>query len=38
MAFVKQVKFEGAWDKFEAEKCFQREPQTKYLRQTLNFM
>ena len=38
MTIVKQVKFEGAWDKFKAAKCFQREAQTKYVRQTLNFM
>ena len=32
---VKEIKFEGVLGEFEAKKCFQRHPFTKYLRLTL---
>ena len=34
---VKEVKFEGVWDEWKAEKCFQRQSFTKYLTVTLAF-
>ena len=41
MRIVKRFKagnFDGAWDEIEANKCFQRQSWTKYLRQTFDFM
>ena len=35
---VKQLIFEGVWDKLQAKNCLQRQPFTKNLRQTLVFM
>ena len=35
---VKEVKFEGTWDKLESKKGFQRQSFTRYLRLTLVFM
>ena len=35
---VKQIKFEGIWGKLKAKNCLQRQPLTKYVRQTLAFM
>ena len=35
---VKQIKFEGVWGKLEARSCLQRQPFTKYSRQTIVFM
>ena len=35
---IKQVKFGGVWGKLEAKKCSQRQPFTKYLRETLVFI
>ena len=32
---VRQIKFKGAWGKLEAKICLQRQPWTKYLRETL---
>ena len=32
---VKDIKFEEVWIELEAKKCFQRQPFTKYLRQTV---
>ena len=29
---VKEIKFEGVWGELEAQKCFQRQSFTKYLR------
>ena len=34
----KEIKFEGVWDELEAQKCFQRQSFTKYLRLTLVFI
>ena len=35
---VKEIKFEVVWGELEAEKCFQRQSFTKYLRLTLIFI
>ena len=35
---VKEIKFAEVWGKLEAEKCFQKQLFTKYLRLTLAFM
>ena len=35
---VKQLKVEGVWGEWEAKHCSQRQPWTKYLRQTLLFL
>ena len=35
---IKRFKFEGVWGKVETKSCFDRQSQTKYLKQSLNFM
>ena len=35
---VQKIKSEGDWDELEAKNCFQRQPWTKYMRQSLVFM
>ena len=35
---IKEINFEDIWGELEAKNCFQIQPFTKYLRQTLVFM